>query len=485
MVRMTLLAMELISKPMAIYKKQCMNHRTLHHSIHLAGGASINRFGREQGGFALTLAMGLGVVMITMGVATLILAQSDRSTAKRRDIAGASLFAAEGGIARTLAQLTKSNNSVLLTQNYDPVSPTTGKNYLGADGIPSSGDEGTTGVNEWATLAPDPTACTSGATTSPNMCYRGTISTKSEYTLLAYRYNSDQKKGTLIVKGQQGSSTVTISVAISISTPKIDFPGVVSTGNIELIGRKILGANGNVYYDPAVSANSSLRGSAAVGDAARPDYLNVLKSGPSDGFTTDNISGKIISHKLNSTLSYPPQGENQGTLNYTGTVSSSSGGTIYYQVDKIELKGNDVITFDTTNGPIILFVNGDATVTDNAQILNTRSDGVPPRVGDLRIILKKHLKVQDAACVQTAFIYAPQDKLELAGKADGCPSPGDSNIDGVVWVNEIATTSGNLSAISVPEDVSSLSDILSSVNLPAPTTGNRIDSIERWQRVQK
>jgi hypothetical protein len=485
MVRMTLLAMELISKPMAIYKKQCMNHRTLHHSIHLAGGASINRFGREQGGFALTLAMGLGVVMITMGVATLILAQSDRSTAKRRDIAGASLFAAEGGIARTLAQLTKSNNSVLLTQNYDPVSPTTGKNYLGADGIPSSGDEGTTGVNEWATLAPDLTACTSGATTSPNMCYRGTISTKSEYTLLAYRYNSDQRKGTLIVKGQQGSSTVTISVAISISTPNPDFPGVVSTGKAELDGRQILGTNAHVYYDPDSSKDKNLRGFSAVGDADRPDYLDVLKSGPKKNFTTDNVSGKIIARKLNPTLSYSPQGTQQGNLNQTENFNSSSGITTYYQTPKIDLKDNDVVTFDTTNGPIILFVNGDAKIKDNAKIRNTRTDGVPPKVGDLRIILEKHLQLEDAACVQTAFIYSPNDKLELKGKADGCPSSGQSNIDGVVWVEEIKGDSSDLAGISVPEDVSSLSDILSSVNLPPTSTNNKIDSIERWQRVQK
>jgi hypothetical protein len=460
-----------------------MNARTRQRIIDVAGNLSIHRARGSQGGFTLTLAMGLGVVMIVMGTTTLMLAQSDRNTAKRRDTAGASLFAAEGGIARTLAQLTKSNNSVLLTKNYDPINSRTGKNYLGADGISNSGDESTTAMNEWTTLAPDPAACTSGATTSPNMCYRGRISTKSEYTLLAYRYDSNKKTGTLLIKGEQDFSTAVISVEIAISVPNSAFPGVISTGNIELMGRKILGTNGNVYYDPAVSANTSLTGSASVGDSARPNYLNVLKSGPSDGFSTDNVSGKITAHKLTPTLSYTPQGSQQGTFNYTGTFSSSSGGTTYYRVNKVELKGNDVITFDTTNGPIVLFVNGDAKMADNAQIRNTRSDGVPPRVGDLRIILEKHLKVQDAACVQTAFIYAPQDKLELAGKADGCPSPGDSNIDGVVWVNDITTTSGDLSAISVPEDVSSLSDILSSVNLPASTTGNRIDSIKSWQRV--
>jgi hypothetical protein len=484
MVRMSLIAMNLISKSTAASKKQFMNNRTLHHSINPAKRSSINRFRCEQEGFALPLAIGLGFIMIVMGATTLMIAQSDRNTAKRRDTAGASLFAAEGGIARTLAKLTQSNNSILLTKNYDPVNPTTGKNYLGVDGVPSSGDEGTATVNQWNTLAPNPTACNAGPT-APNICYGGAISTSSEYTLLAYRYNRDQKKGTLIVKGQQGFSTVTISVTISIITPKPDFPGVVSMGKTELDGRKILGTNGNIYYDPDSSKDTSLRESSSVGDSDRPDYLDVLKSGPKKGFTTDNISGKIIAHKLNPTLSYTPQGPNQGNLNQTVTLYGTSGVTTYYQTPKIDLKNSDILTFDTTNGPIIIFVNGDVQVQDNAKIRNIRTDGVLPRVGDLRIILEKKLEIKDAACVQTAFIYSPDDKLELEGKADGCPSAGDSNIDGVVWFKEIKTSDSDLFGISVPEDVSSLSDILSSVDLPSSSTDNRIDSIERWQRVQK
>jgi hypothetical protein len=458
-----------------------MNARTRQRIIDVAGNLSIHRASGSQGGFALTLAMGLGVVMIVMGTTTLMLAQSDRNTAKRRDTAGASLFAAEGGIARTLAKLTKANNSALLTQNYDTLNPNTGKNYLGADGISNSGDESTTAVDGWTAISPV-TSCSSGNSASPNMCYSGTISTTSEYKLLAYRYNSNQKTGALIVKGQEGSSSSTISVTFTVISENPDFPGVIFSGQSELLGRKILGSNGNLYYDPAVSANPSLTGSASVGDAARPDYLNVIKSGSDDGFSTDNVSGRIIAQKITPTLSYTPQGSQIGTIKLTSTFGSSSGVTTYYQVNKVELKDSEVVTFDTTNGPIYVFVRGDAKMADNAQIRNTRTDGAPPRVGDLRIIFDKFLKVSDAACVQTAFIYIPQNKLELAGTADGCSSPGDSSIDGVVWAAEVSTTSGDLSGISVPNDVSSLSDILSSVNLPQ-SGRSRIGSIESWQRV--
>lgn len=458
-----------------------MNPKTLHRSIDVAKTLSIHHSRRNQGGFALTLAMGLGFVMIVMGTATLMLAQSDRNTAKRRDTAGASLFAAEGGIARSLAKLTKVNNSVLLTRNYDLINPGTGKNYLGADGISNSRDENTTAADGWTTLSPV-SSCSSGNSATPNMCYSGTISANSTYTLLAYRYNSNQKTGTLLVKGQQGSSNSIISVTFAVISEASDFPGAIFSGKSELVGRKILGSNGNIFYDPAVSANTSLTGSAAVGDLARPNFLNALKSGSNDGFTTDNISGRITAQKITPTLSFTPQGTQLGTIKFTSTFGSSSGATTYYQVNKIELKNSEVVTFDTTNGPIVLFVSGDAKMADNAKIRNTRTDGLPPRVGDLRIIFDKFLKVQDAVCVQTAFLYIPNNKLELAGTADGCPSPGESSIDGVVWADEVATTSGNLSGISVPNDVSSLSDILSSVNLPQ-SGRSRIGSITNWQRV--
>jgi hypothetical protein len=437
--------------------------------------------GQHQQGFTLVMAMGLGLVMLLIATTLIAKAQQDQAIATARAKTNNSLAVSEGAMARVLAELTKPNNSVLLTWNYDPINPQTGKTYFGQDGILKNGDEETTAVNEWASI-PAGAACSSG-TTAPSVNYSGTIGTKGQYTLKAYRYHATHKTGTFLVEGKQETAVSHLVVTTAIHSAIESFPGVVSTDKLELLGRSILGSHGNVYYDPVVSYNPSLTGAAAPGEPARADYLNAIKSGANDGFTTDNVAGKIIACKLNPTYSDWPQGTSLGTLKNTQTFVSAGGDITYYQTNKIELKDNDIVTFDTTKGPIYLYVDGAAQIMDNAKIRNIRTDVAPPRVGDLRIIMSvsQPFKVQDAACVQTAFIYSRRDKLELAGKADGCPSDGNSNIDGVVWMKGIFQTSGDSSGIAVPDDVSSLSDILNSLNLP---TKSKLSAVLSWQRVQ-
>ena len=433
-------------------------------------------------GFALPLTMGLGLIMLLLGTMMIVTSQASLTIARQRKGTGLSLAVTETGIDRILTQLNQANNSGLLTLNYDTINPQTGTTYLGPDGILQNGDEESTAIDEWTSFSPSSSTCTSGGSSSPSLSYVSNTDSNGQYTLKAYRYDSTKQTGTLLVEGQQGVSTSMIAVTLAINSQVVDFPGVLSVEKVNLLGRNILGSNGNLYYDPTLSEDPSLQESAAVGDPDRPDYLNAIKSGSNDGITTDNVSGKIIACKLTPTLSYAPQGSNLCIVDASMNLSGSSSGITYYQTDEILLKNNDIVEVDTTNGPVYIYVNGPVQILDNAKLRNIRTDSLSPRVGDLRIILTidQPFKVQDAACVETAFIYSRQDKLELTGKADGCPSSGDSNIDGVVWVKEIFQTSGDFSGISVPDDVSSLSDILNSVNL---STSNRVSSIVRWERV--
>lgn len=87
--------------------------------------------------------MGLGLVMLILGLSSVMIAEGDRTTASLRKESGASLAIAEGGMARSLAQLSTPNNAVLLNRNYDTINPKTGKTYLGPDGTLNSGDEET------------------------------------------------------------------------------------------------------------------------------------------------------------------------------------------------------------------------------------------------------------------------------------------------------------------------------------------------------
>ena len=108
----------------------------------------------QEQGFALPLALGLGFVMVILGLTTIMVAQSDRTSAFNRKQAGASLAIAEGGMARSLAQLTAPNNAVLLNRNYDTINPKTGKTYLGPDGMFNSGDEEASAIDEWTSYDP-------------------------------------------------------------------------------------------------------------------------------------------------------------------------------------------------------------------------------------------------------------------------------------------------------------------------------------------
>ncbi|NJK40406.1 MAG: hypothetical protein HC934_01810 [Acaryochloridaceae cyanobacterium SU_2_1] len=110
-------------------------------------------------GFALPIALGMGFVMLMLGMTAIMVAQSDRITAWQRKESSVNLALTEGGMARTLAQLTYPNNAVLLNRNYDTINPKTGKTYLGPDGIANNGDEEAAVINEWSSYNPSTQPC--------------------------------------------------------------------------------------------------------------------------------------------------------------------------------------------------------------------------------------------------------------------------------------------------------------------------------------
>lgn len=436
-------------------------------------------------GFVLPIALTMGLVMTLIGVTAVARSQSTRlNSFSRTQTTGSSLMIAEGGVARTLAQLTKANNRVLLTGNYDSINPHTGKTYLGADGILNNGDEENTPVNQWSSAS----SISSCGTTVPNpgttdITYDGIIGDGNTYALRAYRYDSASNLGILLIEGKRKTSVSFVKVIVTVDSIAGDFPGVVAVEKMEMIGRNIIGSNGNVYYDPAFSKNPSLTASSSPSDPNRADYLNAIKSGTNDGYTVDNIGGKIIACKLTPSFAYTPQGTNLGTLKEGQTLLAVGGGITHYQTRKIELDKNEAVNVNTTAGAVYLYVSGDVRVRGNAAIRNFRTDGLPPRIGDLRIIVSRNQKTQieDTACIENAFFYTPQGSFELDGVSDGCPSPGNTNFDGVVWANVISNSSGSDSGIAVPDDVSSLSDIASNIGSSA---SKKFGTVKSWQRQQ-
>lgn len=481
----------------------------------------------SEQGFALPLALGLGFVMVILGLSTMMIAQSDRISAFNRKQAGASLAIAEGGMARSLAQLTAPNNAVLLNRNYDTINPKTGKTYLGPDGMFNNGDEEASAIDEWTGYDPSQAPChQQKAWSSPSFALTGSMGTTGSYTVRAYRFNPQQQKGTLFVEASKDGKTTGVQITIAIRPDLDDFPGLLlhdphpddpwHVGVLALRGRQILGRKGNVYYYPKGSTDPALTGNSGPEDGDRTAYLNaVFSSATADGATGDTVSGRLLACLLTPTIPDGIKGTNLGTITTSQTLSGVGGMTpTLYQIEQIDLTGSDVLTVDTTNGPVVLdFVQDSAPgqsiqLKNTAQILNIRTDGQTPRVGDLRMHLRggdDTILLYDQTCIQNAFIWSAWDEVQLLTSGPGCPSGQNTNIEGVVWAEAILSaknapdnrdinfigevgaaydtviTPNVTSGIAVPEDVSSLMDILKYVDYPVRY---RFGGVLQWQRVR-
>ncbi|MGB8700689.1 MAG: hypothetical protein WCD18_14835 [Thermosynechococcaceae cyanobacterium] len=463
--------------------------------------------------------------MIALSVMTVLVAQGDRNSALRRKESGASVLVSDSAAARALLALSQPENGALLMRNYDPIDPNTGNNYLGSDGIPNSGDETALAVDEWTGYDPSNAPCFQqlgwGA---PDLPLTGTIGNQETYIIRAYRYDQRNRWGTLLVEGNYKGQRSKVAITFSIEPVAEDFPGVMvidntygaskQVGVLGLRGRDILGHNGNVYYAPYSSAAPAFTGRSAPGDATRPNYLSAIwSSSTQDGAIGDTVSGKLIACKLTPLLPVGTKGKNLGAIK-TSLTLTGTGGPIptFYQVEEIALANKDTLKVDTTNGPVYIEVvftgsNRNAiSLKGQAKILNIRTDGKPPQVGDLRFLSwgDTGVTLYDQTCIQDAFFWFWKDELRLLTSGPGCPSGQNTNFEGVVWMEAILssknatvnrdlnylgqtgqsydteTTSGATSGIAVPDDVASLTDVLKYVDWPARY---KYGAIKNWQRV--
>jgi hypothetical protein len=458
----------------------------------------------QDRGFTLILALSMGLIVMTVATTLVFRASRNDAIASTRTEAGESMSVAEGGVARTLALMTKPENAALLTRNYDPLNSKTGKNYLGADGIPNTGDETTTAIDQWATpiTSPCPNSVPSpGSPTLSSLIDIDTIGSEGKYQLLAYRYDDLKQTGTFLVEGKQAvagqptsSSYVAVTVAVNSTLP--DFPGVVQAledlsenEHPDLSGRSILGKNGNIYFDPIVSHKTTLNASAARGAANRSDYLDAIDLTTGDAGFTDNI-GTILACTLTPSLTnQPPAGvtlQPLGSITSSRSISGNSGRISYYQTSAIFIGDGVTVNVDTTNGPIYLYVQGGVYIWGNAKIRNYRTDSKPARVGDLRIIIDRDQSsavsviLKDTACIQNAFVYNMTGDVNFWTTGSGCDS-GNSSIDGVIWAEDFIHDDQSTAGVTVPDDVSSLSDLITKLNVP---TINKLGAIQSWERHQ-
>jgi hypothetical protein len=243
-----------------------------------------------------------------------------------------------------------------------------------------------------------------------------------------------------------------------------------------------------------------------------------------DGATEDTVEGKISACRLDPQIPLQVPTTNLGIITTSREIDGVGGNVpTIYRIEEIHLANNDTLTVDTTNGPVYINLipsvtmpgEGLPTITlrDTAKILNIRKDGKPPRVGDLRIMSESNtsasntrVTLYDQTCIQDAFLWIYIDELRLFTSGPGCPSGKNTNFEGVAWVEAILSSknaasnrdinylnghSGNeydtamtpnaTSGIAVPDDLTSLVDLLEYVDWPVRY---KMGEIKSWQRLK-
>ncbi|NJN24316.1 MAG: hypothetical protein HC810_07950 [Acaryochloridaceae cyanobacterium RL_2_7] len=458
-------------------------------------------------GFAMPMAFALGLCMLALAATSILLAQDGRDSAALRRDSAASILVTDSAIAEVLAAFSAKENAVLLGRDYDPINPDTGTTYLGNDGIPNTGDETGTAINNWNVAASDYDCATPLNLQDPTISLTNTLSVVSNYRILAYRFDESTMTGNLLVTGQHSGVSSHVHISLDLEEDTRDFPGIVASETLYYQGRAATGRNSNFYFNPAESANTSLNGVAAPGDADRNDYLNAIWSGNLDGFASDSMQGAGIACALSYSFPYNPAGTYIGALNSPLSLGSTANVLTQYRLDGINLAGTDELTIDTTNGAVWLYVNGLTILRNSAKIRNIRTDGQTPKVGDLRIFQKPSLGegasviLYDSPCLERVFIHAPGSDFHLLTNAGGCAGGTPTNVEGVVWARDIENSTNSASArpynrngdpdipipaaslsagIEVPEDLENIGDLIVSVNLPRRLTINGVTS---WNNV--
>lgn len=482
----------------------------------------------DRHGFALPMAFVMALIILTLMGATLLEAHSRRDTAQVRQTSGASAIVTDSAIARVLVELSKPENSSLLARNFDPINPDTGQTFLGVDGIVNSGDETGTAIDQWTGYDPSAQSCTQAAgvaapTFTQAVNRSGAMGNNGSYRLLAYRYDPTSNTGTVLVRGEYQQIQSHVQISISVEQDLSAFPGIGlirpgsdgRAGVAALRGRQVLGPKANIYFPASSSADPSINGASVPTDADRNTFLNAIWSSTNDGNTVNSVQGKLTACNLNINIPQGTRGTNFGVIDSPRTFAGQgAGSTTLYQLDRIDLDGNEELIIDTTAGPVQLEFTDPAadfqdiiTLRDNAKILNIRTDGQPPQVGDARLIVRHSphpVTLYNQSCIQNVFLYSFADDLRLFTTGPGCPGGLNTNFEGVVWAEAILSskndgtnrdvvyygenpsydttvTPGATSGIAVPDDVSSLTDLLQYTQFPL---SYRYGQILNWQQVR-
>ena len=452
--------------------------------------------GQANKGFILPLVVIAGLILAVGGFAMLARSFAGLFGSIRQEQSRQAREIAETGVARTIELLNRRYSYLLI-------------NCYSRSGSPPSPNDC---INTGTWTDPDlPSAICPGSASTDNTIPLNKIQTnpKGRYIVEYYAYAGTQfygGTGKLKVIGERLSqdsnqvlATAAVETRFDVKPKPCDarfgdvatssgFPGLlgwsVNLGNNDVKGV----TSGNVLCilcsipDPdrpptqaeaeaavGALANSDVDGKIFIGDISMPDVPQF----PSD-LSAYVTAGSITS---TSTITASTTATTSVATNNNGGLCATDANTppiTHCLISDITLSGQKVLTVDTTNGPVRLYVSGDIDAAGKSGIYH---DGSPARLGifgnalssDSRCSSDPDFTNQSVTLAGTSspakaanvFAYFPCATMGINGGAQAtatCDPTGEcggGDVSGALWSKTWSGSSSNQAQLVVPKDMAS------------------------------
>lgn len=483
---------------------------------------------RKDWGYALPLALILGVAMTVAALTMMARSRTNSLVTQSQRRSAESLSASEGGIDRTLALLNRPGFSGLLLVDNDP------GNLLPFDDPANPPDPTIVWTPDAAGVAFG-SGCSlvkgeigggaggGGVTIDIDDILAGSAGTGS-YEMLAYRFYQSKGQGVMMMEGTSGTSISrvmqTITVVEDNEDPDLSFPGLLGFDNVDMGNNDVLGVDGNVICLNDGNCPVTCFDTPATREAALRTAVNALKNSVIEG---DIFVGDI---EVPPVPAPPSFFSRPGSISITGastfpattdtpvwvgpapagscTVNPDPANCAYaYNVSSINVSGNKTVAIDfkqeSNNAilPVIFHVSGNIDMAGSTQLV-TRYQGTS--TNDVKDFPQANFRIygnpkggtpQSMAfsgntCAD-AFIYAPTAKAGINGGGGGSSS-GSCGILGAVWVDNWGLSASNAEAVIRVREGTALavksalrSDLF--IGFGFAIAANRVEGIGGWARV--
>jgi hypothetical protein len=425
----------------------------------------LQRVNRAQAGFAVPLALGLGLVMIIVAASTIGRSQSDRNTTSSQKETNRALGISEAGVVRVQAFLDR--YKLLATKNLDKwvdtfeLLPSEQANCSLLDLIALKKQSEIFKNHNWIDLD----------LKDPN---------KGRYRIVDYRYQTGV--GRLTLAGEidvhnttknSAKSTLTVEIPVSSEDAKISPPGLWAQ-TLKLNPSQQVNGQIRSVTCPRITA-TDLDGVEGI------DLTNIAEvdTKPTGQIIADPFAqipqpkkapnNAILLPAITSSIELPrpkfSDKDDNNEYNYLVDVDSISG----YSID---LKTGDKIDINLApDQKVNLYIKGNINL-GGSQIKNINPNTAIPRIYGSSQTVK--LIIKDNASI-FAFIHAPVANVQSISSLPTQPNPG---ITGAVWVKSWDSAT-NMSKISIIQ-AGNWSDFgISKIEQPS-----QLSALGSWQRVE-